>query len=203
MAIRLRPGTRIVIASHNEGKVRELAELFAPFGVECISAKSLNLEEPVETGATFAENATLKAVAAAKASGILALSDDSGLEVAALGGAPGIHAARWGGPNKDFGLAMERVQRELEASGATDRRASYICALALAAPDGAAQVFEGKVFGTLVWPPRGTKGFGYDPMFVPDAYNETFGEMERGLKNRLSHRMRAFEQLLSAAYELE
>jgi XTP/dITP diphosphohydrolase len=197
----LRPGARVVIASHNEGKVRELAELFAPFGVECISAKSLNLEEPEETGATFAENASLKAIAAAKASGMLALSDDSGLEVAALGGAPGIHAARWGGPNKDFGLAMERVQRELEASGATDRRANFICALALASPDGAAQVVEGKVFGTLVWPPRGTKGFGYDPIFVPDGYNETFGEMEREFKNRLSHRLRAFEQLIATIHD--
>ena len=203
MAIWLRPGARLVIASHNEGKVRELAELFAPFGVECISAKSLNLEEPEETGATFAENATLKAVAAAKASGMLALSDDSGLEVAAFGGAPGIHAARWGGPDKDFGLAMQRVQRELEASGATDRRANFTCALALAAPDGAAQVFEGKVFGTLVWPPRGTKGFGYDPIFVPEGYNETFGEMERELKNRLSHRLRAFEQLMAETHVCE
>jgi XTP/dITP diphosphohydrolase len=203
MAIRLRRGARLVIASHNEGKVRELTELFAPFGVECVSAKSLGLSEPDETGATFAENATLKVVAAAKESGMLALSDDSGLEVAALGGAPGIHAARWGGPDKEFGLAMERVQRELEASGATDRCANFICALALATPDGAAQVFEGKVFGTLVWPPRGTKGFGYDSIFVPDGYNETFGEMERELKNRLSHRMRAFEQLISAAYETE
>jgi XTP/dITP diphosphohydrolase len=190
MAIWLRPGARLVIASHNEGKVRELAELFAPFGVECISAKSLNLEEPEETGATFAENATLKAVAAAKASGM-------------LGGAPGIHAARWGGPDKDFGLAMQRVQRELEASGATDRRANFTCALALAAPDGAAQVFEGKVFGTLVWPPRGTKGFGYDPIFVPEGYNETFGEMERELKNRLSHRLRAFEQLMAETHVCE
>ena len=199
---KLQPG-RLVIASHNEGKVRELAELLAPFGVACISAKSLDLEEPEETGATFAENATLKAVAAAKASGMLALSDDSGLEVAALGGAPGLHAARWGGPDKDFGLAMQRVQRELEASGATDRRANFTCALALAAPDGAAQVFEGKVFGTLVWPPRGTKGFGYDPIFVPEGYNETFGEMERELKNRLSHRLRAFEQLMAETHVCE
>jgi XTP/dITP diphosphohydrolase len=200
MAIRLKRGDRIVIASHNEGKVRELAELFAPGGIECISAKTLSLEEPEETGATFAENATLKAVAAAQVSGMLALSDDSGLEIAALGGAPGIHAARWGGPSKDFGLAMQRVRRELEASGTTDRRANFICTLALSAPDGPAQVFEGKVFGTLVWPPRGTKGFGYDPIFVPDGYDETFGEMEREFKNRLSHRTRAFERLMEACY---
>jgi XTP/dITP diphosphohydrolase len=200
MTHRLKRGERIVIASHNEGKVRELAELLAPFGVACISAKSLDLEEPEETGATFAENATLKAVAAAKVSDMLALSDDSGLEVAALGGAPGIHAARWGGPERDFGVAMQRIHRELEAKGATEPRANFICALALAAPDGSAEVFEGKVFGTLVWPPRGTKGFGYDPIFVPDGYRETFGEMEREFKNRLSHRMRAFDQLMAEAY---
>jgi XTP/dITP diphosphohydrolase len=131
---------------------------------------------------------------------MLALSDDSGLEVAALGGAPGIHAARWGGPERDFGVAMQRIHRELEAKGATEPRANFICALALAAPDGSAEVFEGKVFGTLVWPPRGTKGFGYDPIFVPDGYRETFGEMEREFKNRLSHRMRAFDQLMAEAY---
>jgi XTP/dITP diphosphohydrolase len=200
MTHRLKRGERIVIASHNEGKVRELAELFAPFGVACISAESLDLEEPEETGATFAENATLKAVAAARVSGMLALSDDSGLEVPALGGAPGIHAARWGGPERDFGVAIQRVHRELEVKGVTEPRANFICALALAAPDGTAQVFEGKVFGTLVWPPRGTKGFGYDPILVPDGYRETFGEMEREFKNRLSHRMRAFEQLMAETY---
>jgi XTP/dITP diphosphohydrolase len=196
----LRRGAKLVVASHNKGKVREVAELFAPFGVECISAASLGLAEPEETGETFADNARIKAIAAAKASGRLALSDDSGLEVAALHGAPGIHSARWGGPSKDFGLAMARVERELAASGATDRSANFTCALALAAPDGAAEVFTGKVFGTLVWPPRGTRGFGYDPIFVPDGYAETFGEMEPELKNRLSHRMRAFEKLRSATY---
>jgi XTP/dITP diphosphohydrolase len=196
----LKRGDRIVIASHNEGKVRELAELFAPFGIVCVSAASLGLAEPEETGATFRDNATIKALAAAKASGMLALSDDSGLEVEALDGAPGIHAARWGGPDKDFGLAMARVHRELEATGATDPRANFTCALALAAPGGTAKVFEGKVFGTVIWPPRGTRGFGYDPIFVPDGYRETFGEMEPNLKNALSHRMRAFEQLLASTY---
>jgi XTP/dITP diphosphohydrolase len=132
---------------------------------------------------------------------MLALADDSGLEVAALQGVPGIHAARWGGPKRDFGLAMERINRELEASGATDRRANFTCALALASPDGTAQIFEGKVFGTLIWPPRGGRGFGYDPIFIPVGFSETFGEMERELKNRLSHRMRAFEQLMAAAYD--
>jgi XTP/dITP diphosphohydrolase len=200
MTLELKRGDRIVIASHNEGKVRELAELCAPFGIVCVSAASLDLAEPEETGASFAANAMLKAVAAAKASGMMALSDDSGLEVAALDGAPGIHSARWGGPTKDFGLAMARVHRELEATGATDPRANFTCALALAEPGGATQMFEGKVFGTVVWPPRGTRGFGYDPIFVPDGYSETFGEMEPSLKNALSHRMRAFEQLMTATF---
>jgi XTP/dITP diphosphohydrolase len=203
MAVKLQRGDRIVVASHNEGKVRELAELFAPFGIECLSAAGLGLSEPEETGKTFAENAKIKAVAAAKASGMLALADDSGLAVAALHGAPGIHSARWGGPTRDFGRAMERVNRELEARGAADARANFTCALALASPDGTARVLEGKSFGTLTWPPRGRRGFGYDPIFVPDGYSETFGEMEPELKNRLSHRMRAFEQLMSAVYENE
>jgi XTP/dITP diphosphohydrolase len=196
----LRRGDRIVAASHNEGKVRELAELFAPYGVECISAASLGLPEPEETGASFTANAALKAEAAAKASDMSAIADDSGLEVAALDGAPGIHSARWGGQAKDFGLAMERVHRELEARGASDARANFTCALALAAPNGSARVFEGKVFGTLTWPPRGARGFGYDPIFVPDGYKETFGEMAPALKNKLSHRMRAFEKLMAATY---
>jgi XTP/dITP diphosphohydrolase len=200
MKAMLKRGATIVAASHNEGKVRELAELLAPFGVECVSAASLGLPEPEETGASFAENAAIKAEAAAKASGMTALADDSGLEVAALDGAPGIHSARWGGPGKDFGLAMERVHRELEAKGAPDARANFTCALALAAPKGSARIFEGKVFGTLTWPPRGGRGFGYDPIFVPDGYGETFGEMAPELKNRLSHRMHAFETLMEATY---
>jgi XTP/dITP diphosphohydrolase len=200
MAGELKRGDRIVVASHNEGKMRELAELLAPFGIACVAAGSLGLSEPEETGETFAENAELKAVAAAKASGMVAIADDSGLEVAALHGAPGIHAARWGGPNRDFGLAMARVNREIDAISAADARANFTCALALALPDGTAQVFEGRVFGTLTWPPRGTRGFGYDPIFVPDGYTETFGEMEPALKNRLSHRMRAFEQLMRTTY---
>jgi XTP/dITP diphosphohydrolase len=200
MALKLKRGDRIVIASHNEGKVRELAELLAPFGIDCVSAASLGLAEPEETGATFAANAALKAEAAARTSGMLALSDDSGLEVAALNGAPGIHAARWGGPTRDFGLAMQRVHREMEATGTDERRANFICALALAEPGGTTQTFEGKVFGTIVWPPRGGRGFGYDPIFVPEGYTQTFGEMEREFKNRLSHRMRAFEQLMAETY---
>jgi XTP/dITP diphosphohydrolase len=201
MAAMLRRGARIVAASHNEGKVRELAELFAPYGVACVSAASLHLPEPEETGASFAENAALKAEAAAWASGMTAIADDSGLEVAALGGAPGIHAARWGGEARDFGLAMARVHRELEEKRASSLRANFTCALALATPEGPACVFEGKVFGTLTWPPRGNRGFGYDPIFVPEGYTQTFGEMAPAEKNALSHRMRAFEKLMAATYD--
>jgi XTP/dITP diphosphohydrolase len=193
-------GVKLVIASHNEGKVRELNELFTPYGIECISAASLDLPEPEETGETFAENAKLKAVAAAKGAGMLALSDDSGLEVGALSGAPGIHSARWGGPHKAFDLAMARVHHELKKLGTSDRRANFTCALGLAASDREAAAFTGQVYGTIVWPPRGERGFGYDPIFVPEGYMETFGEMEPELKNRLSHRMRAFEKLMSATY---
>jgi XTP/dITP diphosphohydrolase len=200
MTIALKRGDRVVIASHNEGKVRELAELLTPFGIGCVSAKDLDIPEPEETGATFSDNAKLKAIAAAQASGMTAIADDSGLEVAALGGAPGIHSARWGGETRDFGLAMQRVHQEIETKGVTEPRANFICSLALATPDCPAQSFEGRVFGTLVWPPRGNRGFGYDPIFLPDGYKETFGEMERGLKNRLSHRMRAFEHLIAATY---
>jgi XTP/dITP diphosphohydrolase len=201
MGVALRRGTRLVIASHNEGKVREIADLLAPFGVEAVSAGKLGLPEPEETGARFAENAALKAVAAARSSGLPALADDSGLEVRALGGEPGIHSARWGGETRDFGLAMGRVHRELEAAGAKDWGANFTCALALAAPDGKSEVIEGKVFGTLTWPPRGTRGFGYDPIFVPEGYKHTFGEMEPELKDSISHRARAFEKLMLAAYD--
>lgn len=203
MPLKLKRGDRLVVASHNEGKVRELAELFAPYGIECVSAASLALPEPEETGATFEENALIKARAAAAASGKLAVSDDSGLEVEALGGEPGIQSARWGGAEKDFDLAMRRVHEALEATGGGFRRANFTCALALAAPIGEAAVFTGKVFGAITWPPRGTRGFGYDPIFVPDGYTETFGEMAPELKNQLSHRMRAFEQLMDAAFDNE
>ncbi|HEU0017353.1 MAG TPA: RdgB/HAM1 family non-canonical purine NTP pyrophosphatase [Methyloceanibacter sp.] len=201
MGVRLRRGTRLVIASHNEGKVREIADLLAPFGIDVVSAGKLGLPEPDETGSTFGENAALKAVAAAKGSGLPALADDSGLEVEPLGGEPGIHSARWGGAARDFGLAMERVHRELDASGAKDLTANFTCALALAAPGGDVQVHEGKVFGTIAWPPRGTRGFGYDPIFVPEGYKETFGEMQPRLKASISHRARAFEKLMLAAYD--
>lgn len=174
--------------------------MFAPFGVTCVSAGSLDLPEPAETGVTFEANALIKARAAAAASRLMALADDSGLEVDALGGAPGIHSARWGGHEKDFSRAMERVHEELEATGGAYARANFTCALALAAPNGEEAVFTGKVFGAITWPPAGNRGFGYDPIFVPDGYSETFGEMDPDLKNELSHRMRAFEQLMDAAY---
>jgi len=196
----LHRGSKLVIASHNEGKVRELGELFAPYGIDCVSAGSLGLPEPAETGDTFEANALLKARAAAAGSGLMALADDSGIEVEALGGAPGIHSARWGGEERDFGKAMQRLHEELEATGGAYRRANFICALALAAPNGEDVTFTGRVFGSIHWPPRGDRGFGYDPIFVPDGHTETFGEMDPGLKNALSHRMRAFEQMIEATY---
>jgi XTP/dITP diphosphohydrolase len=196
----LHRGSKLVIASHNEGKVRELGALFAPYGIDCVSAGSLGLPEPEETGATFEANALLKARAAAAGSGLMALADDSGIEVEALGGAPGIHSARWGGEERDFGKAMQRVHDELEATGGAYTRANFICALALAAPNAEDATFTGRVFGSIHWPPRGTRGFGYDPIFVPDGHTETFGEMDPALKNALSHRLRAFEQMIEATY---
>lgn len=204
MAERLKAGDQLVVASHNPGKVREIKHLLAPYGVDAVSAAELDLPEPEETGSTFRANAELKAISAARASGRPALADDSGLEVEALGGAPGIYSARWAGAAKDFAVAMERVQRELEAKGANrpqDRRANFVCALTLARPDGSYDTFEGKVFGTLVWPPRGDKGFGYDPIFRPDNRTETFGEMEPDDKHRLSHRARAFELFVAASLD--
>src|SRR6478609_5542591 len=199
----LKRGDRIVIATHNAGKARELAELFAIVGVETVSAAELGIDEPEETGKSFAENATLKAEAAAKSSGLPAVADDSGLEVSALGGAPGIYSARWGGPHKDFALAMERVNRELEASGSNDRTAKFVCVLAYARPNAETIAMRGAIVGTLTWPPRGTRGFGYDPIFVPDGYSETFGEMDPDRKNFISHRMRAFERLILRTWPLE
>ncbi len=196
----LRRGAKLVIASHNEGKVTEMAELLEPYGIEAVSASTLGLAEPEETGETFADNAKIKAIEAAKASGLPSLADDSGLEVTGLGGAPGIHSARWGGAEKDFGLAMARVKQELDAAGVTDDRANFTCALALGLSDGSNQVFEGRVFGTIVWPPRGDRGFGYDPIFVPHGFRETFGEMEPAQKHAMSHRARAFDKLMRAMY---
>ena len=189
------PGNRIVIASHNAGKVREIRELLDPLGLSVVSAGELGLEEPEETGETFAANAELKARFVAEGNGLPALSDDSGLAVAALDGAPGIHSARWAGPERDFGMAMEEVERALE--GKADRSAYFVCALCLAFPGGGAEVFEGRIDGDLVWPPRGDKGFGYDPIFRPEGHDITFGEMEPAAKHAMSHRARAFAKLLA------
>jgi XTP/dITP diphosphohydrolase len=184
---------RLVIASHNPGKVEEISTLLTPFRIAALSAASLGIPEPEETGDSFEANAALKARAAAQASGLPALADDSGLVVPALGGAPGIYSARWAGPSKDFRIAMERVHCEL---GEQDRRARFVAVLALARPDGHLDLFRGEVAGALVWPPRGERGFGYDPMFVPEGGTATFGETEPPVKHRISHRARAFAKLV-------
>lgn len=189
-------GTRLVLATHNAGKVREIQELLAPHHLTLTAAGDLGLPEPDETGTTFIANAELKARAAATASGLPALADDSGLVVDALGGAPGIYSARWAGPAKDFDAAMARVESELAANGAAARTAHFTAALALAWPDGHVETFEGHVHGAIMWPPRGTRGFGYDPMFVPNGYTETFGEMDPTRKHSISHRADAFRKLV-------
>jgi len=200
----LEPGTRLVVASHNEGKVREIRELLEPFGLSVVSASDLDLPEPEETGTTFAENAELKARAAAEASGSFALSDDSGLEVHALDGDPVIYSARWAGPSKDFLVAMKRVHEALGERGFLsddDRRANFICSLCLADPSGESRIYEGRVFGRIVWPPRGDRGFGYDPIFLADGYGLTFGEMEPSAKHEISHRAIAFRKFVAACFE--
>ncbi len=199
---------RVVIATHNAGKLEEMRGLLAPYGIECVSAGDLNLPEPEETGLTFAENARIKAISATTATGLPAFADDSGLCVDALGGAPGLYTARWAGPEKDFYAAMSRVEDELREAGANLpdlRRAYFISALCLAWPDGHVEDFEGVVEGTLVWPPRGPAGFGYDPMFQPEGHSRTFGEMSGAEKHGLpplgrglSHRARAFMALARA-----
>lgn len=193
-------GGKLVVASHNPGKVREIADLLAPFGIDIISAADLGLPEPDETGETFRENAELKALAAAKAAALPALADDSGLCVDALSGAPGIYSARWAGPNKDFDFAMEKLRRGMIEAGLSDTSAHFVCGLALAWPDGHVDYFEGRVDGELVWPPRGDKGFGYDPVFVANGYDITFGEMEPQEKHGISHRAHAFRQLVDACF---
>ncbi len=187
---------RLVIASHNAGKVREIGVLLAPFAVEAVSAAELGLPEPEETGTSFEANAELKAVAASRASALPALADDSGLVVPALGGAPGIFSARWAGPEKDFARAMRRVEDEL--AGAPDRRAHFVAVLALAWPDGHVESFRGEAHGQLVRPPRGTRGFGYDPIFVHDGLSLTYGELDPEHKHRISHRAVAFEKLIAS-----
>ena len=198
-----RIGDRLVIATHNSGKLREIKALLQPFGIECVGAAELDLPEPEETGVSFVDNAELKARSAADLSGLPALADDSGLCVDALGGMPGIFSARWAEDEqgeRDFTRAMERVWNEIEAAGPdASRDAHFICALAIAWPnDGQAEPFEGRVDGTLVWPPRGGNGFGYDPMFVANGYGITFGEMEPDEKHSISHRAKAFAKLVGA-----
>ncbi|HVJ79236.1 MAG TPA: non-canonical purine NTP pyrophosphatase [Hyphomicrobium sp.] len=197
----LAKGARLVVASHNPGKVWEINQLLAPYGLNAVSAGELGLSEPEETETTFEGNARLKAIAAAKGSGLPSLADDSGIEIACLDGAPGIYSARWAGPGKDFGLAMKKVADEIGARhawGPPAPRANFISVLCLAWPDGDARIFEGKVFGHLVWPPRGGNGFGYDPMFVADGADQTFGEMEPAQKYAISHRTRAFAAFKAA-----
>jgi len=197
--IRLEPGQSLVVASHNPGKVREIKDLLAPYGFNAIGAAELDLPEPEETGTSFAENAALKAQAAASKANMAALADDSGLVVAALDGKPGIHSARWAGPDKDFRVAMKRVEDELRSTGSHDARAYFVCVLALAAPGEATETFEGHAYGSLTFPPRGDKGFGYDPIFVPEGYRMTFGEMPPAEKHAMSHRARAFAKFVASA----
>ena len=197
MALKLEPGAKLVVATHNPGKARELAAILDN-RFELVTAGELGLGEPDETEATFEGNALLKARAAAKASGLIALADDSGLSVAALDGAPGIYSARWGGPGKDFAGAMKKVEQRLEEVGAEDFSAWFTCALAVAWPDGPAVVVEGRVDGTLVFPGRGDRGHGYDPIFVADGHEITLGEMDPVAKDQISHRALAFAKLKAA-----
>ena len=194
---------KLVIASHNEGKVKEIRELLAPVGVEVVSAAQLGLPEPDETGASFAENAAIKSESAAKLSGEYSLSDDSGLCVPALGDAPGIYSARWAGKDKNFALAMQRIhdelkQRNLERSG---QKAYFICVLALTSAEGKTDIFEGRIDGTLIFPARGISGFGYDPIFIPEGYDISFGEMESHAKHAISHRARAFKKFMERFHD--
>ena len=192
---------RLVIASHNKGKIPEIAALLAPYGVDPVSAADMDVPEPEETGTSFAANAELKARAAADLSGLPALADDSGLCVEALGGDPGIFSARWAGEAKDFGLAMQLVEDHLARAGPeAGRDAHFVCALSLCWPDGHVETFEGRVDGTLVWPPRGRRGFGYDPMFLPWGGEQTFGEMDPAAKHAMSHRAAAFARLTAASF---
>lgn len=191
-------GESLVIATHNPGKLREIAELLGPYVPNFASAGELGLPEPEETGDSFVANAELKARAAAQGSGRIALADDSGLVVNALGGDPGIYSARWAGPDKDFGRAMARVQEGIGSN--PDRGAHFVCALSLAWPDGHCETVEGVIHGELVWPPRGDRGFGYDPMFIALGYDKTFGEIDQAHKHRISHRADAFKKLVERCF---
>jgi XTP/dITP diphosphohydrolase len=197
MALKLEPGARLVLATHNPGKARELAQILDN-RFEIVTAGELGLPEPEETEATFSGNALLKARAAAQASGLVALADDSGLSTVALDGAPGVYSARWAGPAKDFALAMRHLEERIAATGRDEPEAWFTCALAVAWPDGPAVVVEGRIDGALTFPPRGEKGFGYDPVFVPEGGKLTFGEMEPADKDAISHRARAFAKLKAA-----
>ena len=200
MSRKLEPG-KLVIASHNPGKVREIADLLRPHGMDVVSASELDLPEPEETEDSFAGNAELKARAAAEAAKLPALSDDSGLCVHSLGDHPGVYSARWAGPDKNFGAAMGKIEEMLQELGPkTPRNAFFICALSLAWPDGHVETFEGRVDGTMVWPPRGENGFGYDPVFMPVGHDITFGEMEPNIKHAMSHRAHAFGKLIKAMF---
>ncbi|HEV2532489.1 RdgB/HAM1 family non-canonical purine NTP pyrophosphatase [Phenylobacterium sp.] len=197
MVLKLDPGSRLVVATHNPGKARELAQILEN-RFELVTAGELGLPEPDETEQTFVGNALLKARAAAQASGLVALADDSGLSVTALEGQPGVYSARWAGPARDFDIAMRKVEERLEEAETRDASAWFSCALAVAWPDGPAVVVEGRVDGTLTFPRRGDRGFGYDPIFIPEGFAETFGEMDPTAKDRMSHRARAFEKLKAA-----
>jgi XTP/dITP diphosphohydrolase len=204
MTRRLRRGDRLVVATHNPGKVWEINKLIEPYGLAAVSAGDLGLTEPVETETTFEGNARLKAVFAAKGAGLPALADDSGIEIDALDGAPGVYTADWAGPKRDFSIAMKKVNDELvkrRGWKGEPLRANFISVLCLAWPDGDVQFFEGKVYGSVVWPPRGTNGFGYDPIFVADGHSETFGEMEPARKYAISHRTRAFDHFKRAVLD--
>jgi XTP/dITP diphosphohydrolase len=201
MTIKLAQGDSLVIASHNKGKLAEFERMLKPLGITMMSAGELGVPEPEETGESFHENAQLKAAIAAFATNRLALGDDSGVEIAALNGAPGIYTARWAGETRDFRIAMQRAQDELAAKDAhrpDQRRAAFVCVLCLANPIGDVQFFEGRVEGCLVWPPRGENGFGYDPMFQPDGYTQTYGEMDPAQKYAITHRARAFAKFRDA-----
>jgi len=194
-------GPKLVIASHNKGKLREIAELLSPYRVDALSAGDLGLPEPEETGITFIANAELKALASARGANLPALADDSGMSVDCLGGDPGIYSARWAGPSKDFSVAMRKVWDAVQATGTTRKiTAQFVCALTLAWPDGHVESFQGVLPGQLVWPPRGERGFGYDPMFLADGQTLSFGEMEPAAKHAISHRALAFRQLIDACF---
>ena len=200
MALKLEPGLKLVVSTHNPGKVPEIAALLDG-RFELVAAGTLGLPEPEETESTFVGNALLKARHAAELSGMIAIADDSGLSITALDGSPGIYSARWAGPGKDFAMAMTKVEERLEETGSEDRSAWFTSALAVAWPGGPAVVVQGEVHGTLTYPPRGTRGFGYDPIFIPEGFDQTFGEMEPAAKDAMSHRARAFEKLKAALFD--